>query len=277
LDWLLSSLEKLRSRRPLVHNITNFVVMNTSANALLALGASPIMAHSPEEIEDLVRIADAIVINIGTLDNEWIYSMFKAVDYAKMYGKPVLLDPVGAGATRLRTRTAIMMLEKGGISIVRGNYGELSALLGVEGVTKGVDSAFYDRVKAVDLVYNVAKRYNVVAAVSGYVDYVSDGSKIYAVEPRVGDDHVVNKIIHRVTGLGCLVSAIMAAFLAVEDAVKAAVDGFALFKAVTIKAAEESPYPGSFHVKIYDWLYRVDRDIVLENVVVKEVEPQRVD
>ena len=255
MEWLGRALERVRERRPLVHNITNFVVMNTTANALLALGASPIMAHSPEEVEELVAAADAVVVNIGTLDSSFIYSMVKAVSTARELGKPVALDPVGAGATRLRTRTALHILSIGGVSVVRGNFGEVSALAGELGRTKGVEAAVYDGARARELAVEVARRFRTVVAVTGRVDYVSDGREVYAVEPG---SSAVERVIGRVTGLGCIVTALIGAYLAVEEPLRAAVAGIATFKLAAERATEEAPYPGSFHVKLYDWLYRLD-------------------
>lgn len=268
ISWVRSSLEGVRGRRPLVHNITNFVVMNTTANALLALGASPIMAHAVEELEDLVRAADSLVVNIGTLDERWMYSMLKAVQLARELGKPVVLDPVGAGATRLRSRAALTLLENGRVSVVKGNFGEVAALLGEAGKTKGVETAAYDEEVAKDLVVRVAKRFGVVAAVTGLQDLVSDGQRTFSVKLKSG---VVSNVIDRVTGLGCMVAALIGAYLAVEEPLKATVAGLATFKTAASRAFEEAPYPGSFHVKLYDWLYRMGGEDVVESVEVVEV------
>ncbi len=269
MEWLGNALERVRSRRPLVHNITNFVVMNTTANALLALGASPIMAHSPEEVEELVRAADALVVNIGTLDSSFIYSMIKAVSAAKELGKPVVLDPVGAGATRLRTRTALHIVSLGGVSVVRGNFGEISALAGEVGMTRGVEASAYDELRARELATEVSRKFGTVVAVTGRVDYVSNGREVYSVEPNSA---VVEGVIGRVTGLGCIVTALIGAYLAVEEPLKAAIAGIATFKVAAEKAAEESPYPGSFHVKLYDWLYRLDGDLLARYAKVRSYE-----
>jgi hydroxyethylthiazole kinase len=272
MDWISEVLMIVRKRRPLVHNITNFVVMNTTANALLALGASPIMSHSVEDIEDLVPNADAIVVNIGTLDEYFIYSMLKAVRLAKEYGKPVVLDPVGAGATRLRTRVALMLLESGGVAVIRGNFGEVAALVGEYGKTRGVEATTYDRGRAAKLAMDVASRYNVVVGVTGPVDYVSDGRKVYSIELRNSSENL-ERVIGRVTGLGCIVTALIGAFLAVTDPLKACIAGIAVFKAASLLAANEAPYPGSFHVKLYDWLYRITGEDVKSLVEVSPVEP----
>lgn len=265
MEWIGEALEKLREKRPLVHNITNYVVMNTTANALLAVGASPVMAHAIEELEEMVSLADALVINIGTLDEHKIYSMLKAVEVAKELKKPVVLDPVGAGATKLRTKTSLNLLELGDVSVVRGNFGEIAALLGKHGKTRGVDSAVYDKDAAKDLAKKAAEKFGTVVAVTGAVDYVSDGERTYAIENGTS-------MLGRVTGTGCMATAIIGAFLAVEEPLKAAIAGLTTFEIAAEKAVEESPYPGSFHMKLYDWLYRIDGALIKERAKVREVE-----
>ena len=158
--------------------------MNTTANALLALATSPIMAHSPEEVEELVASADAVVINIDTLDHFFTYFVIKAVAPAKELGKPVVPDPVGAGATTLITRVASHILSLGGVSAARGNFGEISALSGELGKTRGVDTTVYDESAAREIAKSVARKYSTVVAVTGGVDYVSNGERVHAIEPE---------------------------------------------------------------------------------------------
>jgi len=266
MEWIAEALEKVRKRKPLVQNITNFVVMNTTANVLLALGASPVMAHAKDELEDMLRIADSLVVNIGTLDEHWISSMEKAVKIASEMKKPIILDPVGAGATKLRTETALKLLETGDITILRGNFGEIAALLGEHGKTRGVDSAAYEKDKAKELAFIAAKEFNTVVAVTGPVDYVSDGREVYAI-------YNGHEMLGRVTGTGCMVTAITGAFAAVEEPLRAAVSALVVFGIVAEKAYEEAKYPGSFHVKLYDWLYRIDGELINERAKVRKVEP----
>lgn len=266
MEWIAENLEKLRKKRPLVQNITNFVVMNTTANALLAIGASPVMAHAMDEIEDMLGIADSLVINIGTLDKHWIASMEKAVRVANEFGKPVILDPVGAGATKLRTGTALKLLEMGSISILRGNFGEIKALLGEHGKTRGVDSAAYDMEEAKGLALDASREFGTVVAVTGPIDYVSDGKSTYAVENG-------HEMLGRVTGTGCMVSSLMGAFVAVDEPLKAAISALAVFGIAAEKSYEEAKYPGSFHVKLYDWLYRIDGTLIREMAKVRRIEP----
>lgn len=266
MKWIAENLRKVREKRPLVQNITNFVVMNTTANALLAIGASPVMAHAKEELEDMLRIANALVVNIGTLDEWWISSMEKAVKIASELKKPIVLDPVGAGATKLRTQTALKLLEAGEIAILRGNFGEIKALIGEHGKTRGVDSAGYDKEEALNLALTAAKEFNTTVAVTGPIDYISNGKKVFVVENG-------HPMLGKVTGTGCIVTALMGAFVAIDEPLRASTSALAVFGIVAEKAYEEAPYPGSFHVKLYDWLYRVDEALIEEKAKVREIEP----
>ncbi|MFA4647475.1 hydroxyethylthiazole kinase [Pyrococcus kukulkanii] len=258
------ALKLVREKRPLVHNITNFVVMNSTANALLAIGASPVMAHAQEELEEIIRIADSIVINIGTLDRFWIDSMVKATKVANDLDKPIVLDPVGAGATRLRTETALKILELG-VTVLRGNFGEVSALLGEHGKTRGVDSAEYSEEKAKELALKAAEEFSTVVAITGKVDYISDGKRVYAV-------YNGHEMLSRVTGTGCMVSAITGAFIAVVEPLVGAVSALATFGIAAEKAYEEAKAPGSFHIKLYDWLYLLRPEDADKLAKVREVE-----
>jgi hydroxyethylthiazole kinase len=264
-DRIAKNLEELRRRRPLVQNITNFVVMNTTANALLSIGASPVMAHAVEELEDMLKLADALVINIGTLDGHWIRSMERAVEIADNLKKPVILDPVGAGATRLRTEISLKLLESGAISILRGNFGEIKALLGEHGATRGVDSAEYDIEGARNLALKASEIFGCTVAVTGKVDYVSNGSKIFSVMNG-------HEMLERVTGTGCMVSSIIGAFSAVDEPLYASISALVVFGVCAEKSYEEAPYPGSFHLKLYDWLYRIDGELIEEKGKVEEIE-----
>ncbi|NJE06565.1 hydroxyethylthiazole kinase [Thermococcus sp. M36] len=269
MEWIAEALGKVRERRPLVHNITNYVVMNSTANALLALGASPVMAHAEEELEEMVALADALVINIGTLDGERLRAMLKAVKIAGKLGKPVVLDPVGAGSTKFRTEASLKLLNTGDISIVRGNFGEISALVGRSGLTRGVDTASYSPEDALQVSEKAAEKFGTVVALTGPVDYVSNSGKTYAVSNGT-------PLFGRITGAGCISTAIIGAFLAVEEPLKAGVVGLAVLGVVGELAAEESPLPGSFHMKLYDWLYRIDGSLLMERAKVEPVKSEEV-
>ena len=254
---MASFLMRVRESKPLVQNITNYVVMNTTANALLAVGASPVMAHAVEELEDMLNLADSLVINIGTLDSRWIESMYKAVEIAGRLGKPVVLDPVGAGATRLRTETALNLLSKDSITVVRGNYSEMASLLGEDVKTRGVDTSTYSPEGAKKISIEVARKYDVVAAVTGPIDYVSDGSTYY----KISNGH---PMLGRVTGTGCIATALIGAFIAVGEPLLATASALSIFGITAEKAIEESDAPGTFHIKLYDWLYKIDEKTVRE-------------
>lgn len=266
MEYIPQALSKVRANRPLVHNITNLVVMNTTANALLAIGASPVMAHAKDELEDMLKIASTLVINIGTLDEHWIASMEKAAEIAGKLEKPIVLDPVGAGATRLRTETALNLLDVGAIKALRGNLSEVAALLGEHGKTRGVDSTAYEKDKAKNLATAAAKEFNAVVAVTRPVDYVSNGKEIYAI-------YNGHELLGMVTGTGCMVTAITGAFIATEEPLRATVSALAIFGIAAEKASEETEYSGSFYIKLYDWLYRIDHNLTKEKAKVERIEP----
>jgi hydroxyethylthiazole kinase len=242
-------LDRLRSSRPLVHNITNYVVMNFTANALLALGASPVMAHAREEVEEMVSLADALVLNIGTLSREWIDSMHAAGNRAGEMDIPVVLDPVGAGATSLRTRTAREFLDQGFVSLVRGNASEIMALGGTSR-TRGVDSA-HSVLEAAETARELASELGTVLAITGPTDIVTDGDRTF----RVDNGH---PLLRRVTGTGCTASAVCAAFIGLEgNAGLAAASALALVGAAGEQAGETASAPGSFQTAFLDALYTI--------------------
>ncbi|MFP4071388.1 MAG: hydroxyethylthiazole kinase [Desulfovibrionales bacterium] len=249
---LWTDIEKIRNTGPLVHNITNFVVMNTTANALLAIGASPIMAHAPEEMEDLVGIVNALVLNIGTLRGPWIQSMKTAGALAKKRSLPIVLDPVGAGASRLRTDTALQLLEEVSPAILRGNSSEIMALAGQVGGTKGVDSTMASdaAANAADI---LAERFGCVVVVSGAVDLITDGTKNVRLTGG-------SPMLPRVTGMGCTASCLAGAFSAVNpSAFEAAVHAMAIMDVASELAQEQSQGPGTLQLHFLDALYALKR------------------
>src|SRR2546421_4791588 len=199
------TLRQLRERKPLVHQITNYVVMNETANATLALGALPVMAHAREEVEEMVALAGALVLNIGTLSPHWIEAMLLAGKAANEHGVPVVLDPVGAGATRFRTETARRLLNEVKVAVLRGNQGEVATLVGVQAEVRGVESIGAGGAPA-DLARTAARNLGLVASVTGVVDHVSDGKRVLA----VANGH---ELLAAVTGTGCMSSAITGSFL----------------------------------------------------------------
>jgi hydroxyethylthiazole kinase len=246
-----ATLAALRERRPLVHNITNYVVMNETANAILALGALPVMAHAREEVEEMVGLAGALVVNIGTLSPPWVEAMIAAGAAANARGVPVVLDPVGAGATRYRTETAKRFLDTIDVAVLRGNAGEVATLVGVEAEVRGVESVGVEGDPA-ELAREAARTLGVVASVTGPVDHVSDGDRT----ARIANGH---ELLASITGTGCMSTAITGCFLAAkEDAFEAAVEALVAFGVAGEDAAAEARGPGSFHVALYDALAALD-------------------
>lgn len=269
-------LVRLRARNPLIHNITNYVAMDVSANVLLALGASPAMIHAPEEVEDFVALADALVINVGTLSTPWIEAMHRAADRARALEKPIVLDPVGAGATRFRTNVACELL-RGGITAVRGNASEILALGAAAGglapdekaSASGADAAPEPSTRGVDTSHDVsdatraaqalAAAHGCVVAVTGPVDAITGGSGVLQVPGG-------SPLMAKVTALGCSATATMAAFLASRDAsvtpLESCAHALALFKLAGARAASGAAGPGSFRVAFIDALAQIGPDEV---------------
>ena len=247
-----ADLAAIRERKPLVHQITNYVVMNETANATLALGALPVMAHAREEVEEMVGLAGALVINIGTLSAPWIESMLVAGKAASARGIPVVLDPVGAGATRLRTDTARRILYEADVTVLRGNPGEVATLVGVEAEVRGVES-IGSGVSAAEIASEAARRFGCVASVTGPVDHVSDGGQTIA----VANGH---ELLAAVSGTGCMSSALTGCFLAGNpvEPLAAAAEALVAFGVAGEDAAVGARGPGSFHVGLYDALAALD-------------------
>ena len=245
------SLARLRQRAPLVHNITNYVVMNLTANALLAVGASPAMVHAEDEVEEFAALAKALVINIGTISPAWLAAMKRAAQSAGAAGVPWILDPVAVGATVYRTRASsdLVLLKP---AVVRGNGSEILALAGAAGArSKGVDSAAGSEA-ARDAARALATRLGTVVAVTGAIDYVTDGVRVVA----IANGH---PMLTRVTGTGCSATAIIGAFLGSGLApLPAAVAGLVTIGIAGEIAAEKSNAPGSFAVALIDALYELD-------------------
>ena len=249
-DVLSAAVAAVRSQRPLVHNITNYVVMNNSANALLAIGASPVMAHWKDEMEEMTAIARALVINIGTLDSEWIEGMKAAGVAASRRGIPIVLDPVGAGATSQRTAVALELIELCGPTIIRGNASEIMALVDAGVKSKGVDSSAASS-DAVEAAKNLARESGAVVVISGETDYITDGNVVHTVD---GGDPIMTVV----TGMGCTATALTGAFAAVcKDPMTAAVAAMAVMSAAGERAAAQARGNGSMQMHFLDELYNL--------------------
>lgn len=245
-------LQKVREANPLVHNITNVVVTNYTANGLLALGASPVMAYAKEEVADMARIAGALVLNIGTLNETEVEAMILAGKSANKHGVPVVLDPVGAGATPYRTETAKRILREVNVSIVRGNAAEIANVTGENWTIKGVDAgAGSGNVTA--LAQTAARSLKTTVVITGKDDVVTDGKTAYVV-------HNGHPLLTKVTGTGCLLTAVIGAFAAVEKnpliASAAALVSYGVAAEVAAsRKAEEGP--GSFQIELLNQLAAV--------------------
>lgn len=246
-----ASLSLIRSQHPLVHQITNYVVMNETANITLALGASPVMAHALDEVEEMAGVASALVLNIGTLSRQWVEAMVRAGRAANRHATPVVLDPVGAGATRMRTEAAHRILSEVSVAIVRGNAAEVAALIGAAAEIRGVDSVGSGDPGA--LAETAAARLGCVVAVTGPVDHVAGPEGTAAVSNGV-------PMLGRVTGTGCMASALCGCFAAVnrEDPHRAAVEALAAFGVAAEHALAGARGPGSFHVNLYNSVAGLD-------------------
>jgi hydroxyethylthiazole kinase len=249
-----TGLAAVRERGPLVHNITNYVAMDLSANALLAAGASPAMIHAQEEAADFARIADALVVNIGTLSPPWVEAMHQAAAVAADRGIPWVFDPVGVGATPYRTKTGIDLLERRP-TVVRGNASEILALAGAAEGGKGVDSA-HQAADAVDAAAELAERTGGVVAVTGATDVVTDGSATVTVDGG-------HPMMSRITALGCAASALVGAFAAVgDDPFAATVSALAVLGVAGERAATDAAGPGSLRWRLLDELHSLDQRTV---------------
>jgi hydroxyethylthiazole kinase len=261
-----AALRSLRERKPLVHQITNYVVMNETANATLALGALPVMAHAPQEVEEMVALAGALVLNIGTLSDHWVEAMLLAGKAANERGVPVVLDPVGVGATRYRTDAALRILDEIDIAVLRGNAGEIANTIGRPAEVRGVES-----MEGADpeLARGAAQELGIVVAVTGPVDHVSDGERVL----RVANGH---ELLGSVSGTGCMATAVTGCFLTVAEPLRAAAAALVAFGVAGEDAARDAKGPGSFHVNLYDALAALDPETLDARAKVDEAARARV-
>ena len=252
----LSFYARVGERGPLVHHITNYVVMNFTANVTLALGAQPVMAHAPQEMEEMQGFASALVLNIGTLEDAWIESMLLAGKAATARKTPIVLDPVGAGASKLRTDTARRILDETHVDVLRGNAGEVLAVAGEAGQVRGVDSVANTE-DAILVAKQIAKQRQLIVAITGVVDIVTDGEQVFAIENG-------HKLMGRVTGTGCASTTAVACFLSVaseQERCLAVASSLAVFGRAGELAANASRGPGSFVPAFLDALYNVPGSI----------------
>ncbi|GAB4026902.1 hydroxyethylthiazole kinase [Spirosoma koreense] len=250
-----TSLTQIRAQAPLIHNITNFVVMNNTANALLAVGASPAMVHAPQEVEEFVSIANALVVNIGTLDATFVAGMQLAMRRAKELGKPIVFDPVGVGATQYRNQVSEELLTLASPDIIRGNASEIMALAGLNAQTKGVDS-LYSSYSAIGAARRLSTVWNCTVVISGASDYIVRGNQLATIKNG-------HPLMTAVTGMGCTATALTGAFAAVDtDYFQAATHAMAVMGIAGELAVQTKPAPGSLQVNFLDALYGLTEEAI---------------
>jgi hydroxyethylthiazole kinase len=252
---LFQLVNEVREKNPLVHNITNVVVTNFTANGLLAVGASPVMAYAKEEAADMARIAGALVLNIGTLSRDEVEAMILAGRAANDQGIPVVFDPVGAGATPFRTEMSKKILEEVNISIIRGNAAEVATIAGEKWDIKGVDAGSGEG-STVEFAEKTAALFGCTVVITGKEDVITDGETTLL----VANGH---ELLTMVTGTGCLLSSVIGAFAALEkDGVKAAATAVSVYGIAAEKAAAmtEDRGPGSFQVEFLDQLSKIRKE-----------------
>lgn len=257
---ITTALEKVREQSPLVHNITNYVVMNNTANALISIGASPVMAHATNEVEDMVGIASSLVINMGTLSNHWVEAMILAGKKASLNGIPVIFDPVGVGATPYRTKVAQQIIEECKPSVIRGNASEVMALTNANLKTKGVDSTVSSNL-ALEAAKKLALATQAIVVVSGETDYITDGTKVTTLTNGA-------EIMTKVTGMGCTATAIIGAFTGAEkDLFTATVSAMAVMSIAGEMASELAKGPGSMQLNFIDELYKLSSKAIEQRLI----------
>lgn len=260
---LVKDLNLVREIAPLVHNITNYVVMNSTANALLAIGASPVMAHAPQEVEDMVAIASSLVINMGTLSDKWVESMLLAGAAAHTMGIPMVFDPVGVGATPYRNEVATQILTRCKPNIIRGNASEIINLVKKSSFSKGVDST-QASCSAIESAKKLAIQTGAVVVISGTTDYITDGTRVTAIANG-------SPMMARVTGMGCTATAIIGAFAAINpDAMAAATHAMTVMGVAGQRAAAKSAGPGTLQLHFLDELYLLSGDTLAQEAKVEE-------
>jgi hydroxyethylthiazole kinase len=250
-----SILQRVREENPLVHNITNVVVTNFTANGLISLGASPVMAYAKEEVADMVRISRALVLNIGTLNREVVDSMIIAGKTANELGIPVIFDPVGAGATPFRTEMAQKVMEEVKISVLRGNAAEVANVIGEKWEIKGVDAG-EQQGNSMELAITAARKLHTIVVITGKDDVLTDGETTYL----VSNGH---QLLTKVTGTGCLLTSVIGAFAGVDrNLLRAALSALTFYGIAAEKAVDKvgDLGPGSFQIEFLNQLALVSSE-----------------
>lgn len=258
LQECITALKEVKNKKPLVHNITNYVTVNDCANIILAIGGSPVMADDINEVEDMVSIASALVINMGTLNSRTVESMVRAGKKANELGIPVIFDPVGVGATPYRNDTARRIMDEVRLAVIRGNMSEIKFLSGLSVKTKGVDSVA-DEAGGEKAAREFARKMNVVAAVTGKTDIITNGEKVFLIDNG-------HPLLSGVTGTGCMTTALVGTFCgAVKDYLAAACAGvmsMGLAGELAQKTLTKGEGIGSFRVRLFDIISNLNEDII---------------
>ncbi|MCQ1538370.1 hydroxyethylthiazole kinase [Methanocalculus taiwanensis] len=257
-------LETVRSTRPLIHHITNTVTINDCANATLAIGAAPVMAGAIEEVGEMAGIAGALVLNIGTLSPAQVDAMVAAGKAANAHDIPVILDPVGVGATTLRTKSAEKILRECTVTIIKGNAGEIGVLAGSGGTVRGVDSGGCAG-NPLEVARRCAERWSTVVAMTGETDIVCENGEAYLI--RNG-----SPMMERLSGTGCMAASVVGAFAAAgDDPVKSAAAALIAFGLAGERAERESAGPYSFRTALFDELASLSQEIIISEAQVEQI------
>ena len=255
----IENIKTIKKESPLTHCITNFVTVNDCANAILAIGGSPIMSNEAQEAEELGNIINSLLINIGTLTENQIKAMEKASTHAKKINKPLVLDPVGAGVSQIRNQTTVNLIKNNTPSIIRGNLSEIKTIATLIGIleecntTKGVDVAEDDKITEENLkdlgqlIKNIAQKLKTTIAVSGPIDIISNGEKTYYI--RNGD-----KMMSQITGTGCMLGCLMASYSAITNPLEAAITATITLGIAGEISAEKSKVTGTFRTNLINEL-----------------------
>lgn len=269
-EKIAAALDAVRSKKPLVHHITNYVTVNDCANITIAVGASPIMADDIGEAADIAGISSSLALNIGTLNERTVKSMLAAGKRANKNGIPVVFDPVGAGASELRNKTTRLILDEIKLAVIRGNISEIRFIAGLDASTKGVDASEADSLNATEtgsaVAEAVAKKYGCTAAITGVTDIVSDGKRTVYLENGT-------KMLSNVTGTGCMATSLVASFCGAESDFLIAAAGGILTMSIAGEIAEqkagEAGY-GSFHIAVVDAVSRLNAKTLTERSKIRE-------
>ncbi len=255
-------LDLVRERNPLVHQITNYVTVNDCANMTICFGASPVMSHAPEDVVDMIKIASVLVLNIGTLDEKQIEGMLAAANGAKKYGIPIVLDPVGAGATPYRTQTSERFMNELPISVVKGNAGEIGTLACVSATVRGVDSGNISG-EPKEIARSFAKEYGCTVVMSGAEDIVSDGKRVVGIVNGV-------PMMGKISGTGCMASAVCGACTAVSNPVDGCIAAMTALGIAGEEAAKTAKGPGSFKPAFFDAVASLTNEQFIKSARISE-------